>query len=66
MCAIFKVFIEFVTILFLFWFFVWESCGILAPLPGVKPTPHALESKVLTTGPLGKSLSQSLCAHTGT
>ena len=35
MCTIFKVFIEFVTILlllfFIFWFFNHEACGILAP-----------------------------------
>ena len=37
--------------------------GILAPLPGVKPTPRPLEGKVLTVGPQRKSLSQSLHAH---
>ena len=55
----FKVFIEFVKILLQFyvWFFGREACGILVPLPGVEPVPAALKSKVLTTGPLGKSLS---------
>ena len=58
MWTIFKIFIEFVTILLLFyvfWFFDCEACGILAPHPGIEPTPPALEGKVLTTGPPGKS-----------
>ena len=58
MWTIFKVFIEFITILlllFMFWFFSQEACGILAPLPGIKPTPPALEGKVLTTRPPRKS-----------
>ena len=38
-----------------FWFFVLKVCGILAPPPGIKPTPPALEGKVLTTGLPGKS-----------
>ena len=52
MWAIFKVFIEFVTIwlLFCFWFFDHEAHGMLAPGPSVEPVPPALESKVLTTG----------------
>ena len=45
---------------FMFWSFVvvvHKACGILAPLPGIKPgVPSALERKVLTTGPPGKSL----------
>ena len=53
----FKVFIEFITILFLFYvFFDHEACGILAPRPGIQPAPPALEGEVLTTGPPGKSL----------
>ena len=63
----FKVFIKFVTILFLFFFFffmLWfidcEACGILVPWQGIKLTPSALEGKVLTTGPAGKS--QHLCS----
>ena len=58
MWTIFKVFIEFVTILllsYMFWFFGLKACGILAPWPGVEPTSPALEDEVLTTGPLGKS-----------
>ena len=41
---------------FMFWFFGCEACGILAPQPGIKLTPPALEGEVLTTGPPGKSL----------
>ena len=58
MWTIFKVFIEFVTILllfFMFWFFGGEACGILAPRPGIEPAPPALEGEVLTPGPPGKS-----------
>ena len=40
----------------MFWFFGHEACGILAPGPGIEPTPPALEGKVLTTGLPGKSL----------
>ena len=52
MWAIFKVFIEFVTILlcFMFWFFELEPCGILAPQPRTEPALAALESEVITTG----------------
>ena len=63
MWTIFKVFIEFVTILLLFYvldFWPWGmwhvACGILAPTPGFEPAPPALEGEVLTTGPPGKSL----------
>ena len=36
----------------------WSAaCGILAPLPGFKPTSPALQGGFLTTGPPGKSLS---------
>ena len=38
------------------WFLGGEACGILAPQPGIKPSPPALEGEVLTTGPPGKSL----------
>ena len=37
-------------------FFGPETCGILVPQPGIKPSPSALEGNVLTTGPRGKSL----------
>ena len=58
MWSIFKVFTEFVTILllFMFWFFDYKVCRILAPRPGMDPTPTALEANVLTTGLPGKSL----------
>ena len=39
----------------MFWFFVREACGILAPRPGVEPAPPALEGEVLITGLPGKS-----------
>ena len=47
----FKVFIEFVTILLLFWFFVHKACRILAPQPRIKLTPPALEDEFLIIGP---------------
>ena len=52
MWTIFKVDIEFVTILFLFyiWFFVHEACGLLVPWPGIKLAHPALEGEILTTG----------------
>ena len=46
MWAIFKVFIELITVLLLFYVLVFW------PRPGIKPTPTALEDEVLTTGPL--------------
>jgi len=39
----------------MFWFFGHEACGILAPLPGIKPTTPALDGEVLPTGLPGKS-----------
>ena len=48
----FKVFIQFVKILllfFMFWFFCHEAYGIWAPWPEIKPAPSALEGKGLTT-----------------
>ena len=54
MWTIIKVFIESVTILLLFWFFGREACGILAPRPGIEPTPPVLEGEVLTTGLPGR------------
>lgn len=55
MWTIFKVFFEFVMILFLFLFFGHVACVILASQPGTEPTPSALKSKVLTPGLSGKS-----------
>ena len=41
---------------FMFWFFGQEACRILVPQPGLEPTAPALEGKVLTTRPPGRSL----------
>ena len=38
-----------------FIYFCREACGILAPRSGIEPSPPALEDKVPTTGPPGKS-----------
>ena len=52
----FKVFIEFVKILLLFYFFIFlAACEILAPVPGIEPALPAFEDKVITPGPPGKS-----------
>ena len=58
MWTIFKVFIEFVTILLLFYVLVFWPRGMwdLSSPPGIEPTPSALEGEVLATGPQGKSL----------
>ena len=58
MWTFFKVFIEFVTILFLLfmlWFFAHEAYGILAPWPGIESSLPTLEGEFLTTGPPGKA-----------
>ena len=39
----------------MFQFFGHKASWILAPLPGIKPSPHSLEGKVLTTRLPGKS-----------
>ena len=59
--TILKSFFEFVTILLMFYglfffFFGLKAHKILAPQLGIEPAPPALEGKILTTGPLGKSL----------
>ena len=53
-----KVFIEFATILLLFYAlgFRHQSRGILAPQPEIECTAPALEGDVLATRPLGKFL----------
>ena len=60
MWTLFKVFIDSVTILLLFYvlgfFFGLRACGILAPWPGIKSEPPAPEGEV-PTGPPGESLS---------
>ncbi|CAI9159747.1 unnamed protein product [Rangifer tarandus platyrhynchus] len=55
----FQVFIEFITILLLFYALVFwpQVCGILAPRPGIELASPMLEGEVLTTGPPGKSPS---------
>ena len=65
MWTIFKVFIEFVTILLLFYALVFwlKARGILAPQPGNQPAPPALEGKALTTGPPGKPLRDFIFSH---
>ena len=58
-CFFFQVFIEFVTLSFLFSvlvFFGSGACWTLLPQPGIVPASPALKGKVLiTTGPPGKS-----------
>ena len=58
MWTIFKVFVEFVTILLLFFVldFGLKATEILDPRPGIEPTPPALEGEVLTPEPPEKSL----------
>ena len=58
MWTIFKVFIEFVIISFLFYvlfFLALEACRILAAWPEFEPTLSALEGEVVTTGLPGRS-----------
>ena len=58
MQTVFKLFVEFVMILFLFYvlfFFGPEACGILASQAVIKRTPPALEGEVSTAGPPEKS-----------
>ena len=52
-----KVFIEFATILLLFYILGFWPRGMwdITPQPGIEPTPPALEGKVSTTGLPGKS-----------
>ena len=60
MWTIFKVFIEFITIAFIFygWFFQPKAWGILALQPGIKLAPPALEDEVSTPGSPWKSLGK--------
>ena len=59
----FKVFIEFITILFLFYvlgfffffFFGCKACGILVPQPGITLVCPALEGEIFDTGPPGRA-----------
>ena len=58
MWTIFKVFLNLLQygFCFTFWFFGGETCGILAPRPGIKATSSALKGEVLETGQPGKFL----------
>ena len=47
-------------ICFMFWLFGCKTCGISAPWPRIEPALPALEGKVSTTGPPGKSLESEL------
>ena len=61
----FKVFIKFVTILFLFYvlgvflffcfFFGYKACGIIVPQPGIKLVYPALEGEIFNTGLPGRA-----------
>ena len=50
----------------MFWSFGSEACRILAPQPGFKPAPPALEGEVLSTGLPGKTQYSSVLRETGT
>ena len=68
MWTIFKVFIEFVTILLLLFIlgsFGHNTFGSLAPQPGIEPLSPALEGQVLTTGLPGKCLNKILIGFFG-
>ena len=61
MWTIFKVFIDFATILFLFYvlcFWPWGMWDLSSPV--IEPAPPALEGEVLSTGPPGKSYTKYL------
>ena len=47
----------------MFWLLGHKACGILAPQPGIKPTPRALEGKVATTGSPEKSQVLNVLFH---
>ena len=66
MWIIFKVFIEFVTILllFMFWFFGRKACGNLGPQPRIESAPPALAGKILTTESAEKALLIALAITT--
>ena len=56
--TVFKVFIEFITVLLVFytWFLALRHTGSQLPDPWIEPASPALEGGVLTTGRPGKSL----------
>ena len=55
-----KVFVEFVTMLFLVYAFGPKVCGVLAPRPGIELSPPALQGGLLTSGPQGSLVLTSL------
>ena len=58
MWTVLKAFLEFITVLFLFYvliFLATRHVGILAPWLGIEPTSPASEGEALTTGLPGKS-----------
>ena len=61
MWIILKGFIEYVTILLSFyvWFLAMRHVCILAPQPGIKLSPPALEGEVLNTGPPGSPVEKA-------
>ena len=59
--TVLKVFIEFVTILLLFYVSVFWSWGMWDPWPRIEPSCPALDGEVLTTGPPRKSQQDSFC-----
>ena len=64
----FKVFIELfynIASVLCYGFLSTRHMGIMAPGPGIKPTPPSLEGGVLTTGPPGRSQQGSLKTSTG-
>ena len=66
MWAIFKVCVQFVTMLLLLYilvFWLQGMCETLVSWSGSEPATSALEDKVLTTGPPENSPSESLREH---
>ena len=49
----------------MFWFFGHETCGILAPQPGIEPIPFALEGEILTIELQRKSQGQAFIGAEG-
>ena len=43
-----------ISFIFIFWLSC-AACGLFIPQTGMEPAPPALEGKILTTGPPGKS-----------
>ena len=54
-CGPFFISFYWICLHFMFWFFGYEACGILAPPPEIEPILPELEGRVLTIGPPGKS-----------